>query len=174
MTHRNCRPWDKKWSCVSKNDCCQKHTGQLLHFVLFCFVLGKMHSTMYSFLLTLQKVLHASMMGLYPVQRHRFPEGDRAGLVTQVHGESQGNDSMKDPILEENFIWCFNSEILCLKFHFYINILGYLVKSPEVYFNISTICTYSVNTFYTLFLWQMVKQHNNFKTKTCPVVTIKS
>lgn len=50
---------------------------------LLCFLSWRTYLAMHSFLLTLQKVLHASIMGLYPVQRHRFPEGDRAGLVTQ-------------------------------------------------------------------------------------------
>ena len=38
---------------------------------------------MCSFLLTLQKVLHASIMGLYPVQRHKLPEGEKPNSVNQ-------------------------------------------------------------------------------------------
>lgn len=50
---------------------------------LICLLPWRTHSALHSFLLTLKKVLQASIMGLYPLQHCKFPEGDTAGLVTQ-------------------------------------------------------------------------------------------
>lgn len=52
--------------------------------------------------------------------------------------------SMPKQRFQESSVWCLNFEILCLNFHLCINILGYLVKSPEVWSNISPFCTYSL------------------------------
>ena len=109
---------------------------------------------MSSFLLTLQKVLHALIMGLYPVQRHRLPEGEKPSNVNQgIWRQAQLAKRLREirtPPKKEVLFDILVHQIHKVKFFIFVNNLGYLADSPVAGSNYSNICIFSLQLLYAL------------------------
>lgn len=145
MTYKSCRPWAKKWSCLSKNDSCHNMPGSS-YTVLFYFLENAFGHAFLSthFTESLACVDYGPVSSAAAQISWRGQSRCGYSRAPDRAMERQVNEGMKDPILEERSAWRLHFEILRLRFHFYISILGYFAKSPGVYFNISATCTYSL------------------------------